>query len=132
MIKYKITKTDENQLTELWNTTEMKSHFGNQKTIKNLTENIVRKKCLMGKHSKWNNKVKGEDHRYGKPRRNIIHIFRVTKEENKTNRKYTLNIISKSEDIKTHSTPQSLMAGSKKSRYRMIKNQDKLMKLLNF
>lgn len=30
-------------------------------------------------------KVKGEDHKYGKPRTNI-YIFRVTKEENKMNR----------------------------------------------
>lgn len=67
-----------------------------------MIENIVRKKCLMGKYSKWNNKVKGEDYRYGKLRRNIIYIFRVIKEENKINRKYILNIILKFEDIKIY------------------------------
>lgn len=52
-----------------------------------------KKKCLMGKHSKWNQKVKDKDYRCEKPRRNIRYIFRVTKEENETKRKYTLNTI---------------------------------------
>lgn len=43
-----------------------------------MTENIVRKKCLMGKHRKLSKRVKGEDQSYGKPRRNIIDNFKVT------------------------------------------------------
>lgn len=83
----------------------------------------------MGKHRKCNYKVKGEDHRRntnGKPRRNTIRIFCITKEENKTKRKYTLIIILKSKGIKTDATSQSLMAGSKKNQYSMIKTKTKI------
>lgn len=94
-LKDKLTETDENKLTELWNTTEIlfKKPLGKMKNNAEFDWKHSKKKCLIGKHSKWNKKVKDEDYRCEKPRRNIRYIFRVTKEENKTKRKYTLNMI---------------------------------------